>query len=190
MLATRLAAFGNFNYDSTSRACTAYMGANAVREYNALAGCTVDSPPPMQNPGCGHWDEPCFLNEVMTPFISGASNPFSRLTIGAMEDVGYVVDYSQADTYTSANMNLANCPCNSRRLGANNSTVASSSSSSFSEPKRRRLSDEGYEAATAYGRAELERINSGLEGSDIALPAMAVLYQDEDGSMHSVVVSA
>jgi len=38
--------------------------------------------------------------ELMTGFISSASNPLSRTTVASVRDLGYVVDLSQADPYT------------------------------------------------------------------------------------------
>ena len=39
--------------------------------------------------------------ELMTGFInSNAVNPLSAITLGAMEDMGYVVDFTAADPYT------------------------------------------------------------------------------------------
>ena len=38
--------------------------------------------------------------ELMTGFISSASNPMSGTTIASVRDLGYVVDLSQADPYT------------------------------------------------------------------------------------------
>ena len=187
MLPNRLAFFDNFDYDSTSRVCSPYRGANAIREFTALLGCGADTPPPMQNPGCGHWDEPCLNREVMTPFIepAGNSNPFSRLTIAAMEDVGYVVDYTQADPLPAGDLG-SGCVCNNRRLlRAHNNTATMESATSSARP-RRRLSEAGYAAASAYGKAELTKMNEALH--DVYIPAMSVVYQDHDGSVYSVVV--
>ena len=36
----------------------------------------------------------------MTPFIAGPGNPMSLTTIASVQDLGYVVDLSQADPYT------------------------------------------------------------------------------------------
>ncbi len=35
----------------------------------------------------------------MTGFLDDGANPISRMTIGAFADLGYSVDYAQADTY-------------------------------------------------------------------------------------------
>jgi hypothetical protein len=58
--------------------------------------------------GCGagtinsHWKELTFRTELMTGYISapGISNPFSRMTIQALADLGYVVNINAEDSYT------------------------------------------------------------------------------------------
>ncbi|MEJ2504177.1 MAG: leishmanolysin-related zinc metalloendopeptidase, partial [Gemmatimonadota bacterium] len=48
-----------------------------------------------------HWRETVFNREIMTGFIeSGVDQPLSRITIAAMEDLGYEVDRSAADDYS------------------------------------------------------------------------------------------
>ena len=39
-------------------------------------------------------------NELMSGFLDTGVNPISRLTVGALEDVGYEVDLDAADPYT------------------------------------------------------------------------------------------
>jgi hypothetical protein len=81
-----------------------FTGANAVREWKALGG--TEETVPLESEGdfgtCeSHWRESLFRNELMTGFLNqGSSNPLSRLTIASMEDLGYSVDYSQADDYS------------------------------------------------------------------------------------------
>jgi hypothetical protein len=41
-----------------------------------------------------------FRNELMTDTIPGSINPLSILTIGALPDLGYTIDYTKADAYT------------------------------------------------------------------------------------------
>lgn len=48
----------------------------------------------------GHWKESVYQNELMTGFLSGNSQPMSRLTVQALRDLGYVVDLSKADAFT------------------------------------------------------------------------------------------
>jgi hypothetical protein len=67
-----------------------------------LENCDTASPPTC---GAGtfnsHWREPVFHAELMTGYLQGnVPNPVSRVTIGAMEDLGYTVNYSAAEPYT------------------------------------------------------------------------------------------
>jgi hypothetical protein len=77
---------------------TSYTGGNKVPVEN----CGPASPV-----GCGagnvngHWREPVFGPELMTPYIDiSVTNPLSRLSAAAMEDLGYTVNYAGADPYT------------------------------------------------------------------------------------------
>ncbi|MCA9245531.1 MAG: choice-of-anchor L domain-containing protein [Planctomycetales bacterium] len=82
-----------------------YIGTGAVTEYNSIFGITSTSVP-VENfggPGTrdGHWRESVFDNELMTGFLnSGRANPLSRITAGALSDMGYTVDLNAADVYT------------------------------------------------------------------------------------------
>lgn len=78
---------------------TSYTGGNKVPVEN----CGPASPA-----GCGsgtvngHWREPVFVNELMTGYVDLGGNPVSLLTIAAMEDLGYTVNYGAAEPYTQA----------------------------------------------------------------------------------------
>jgi hypothetical protein len=81
-----------------------FTGANAMREFAALIGSDVPTPVPVENKGGpgtrdGHWREEVFGNELMTGFLGGAPNPVSRLTIAAMQDMGYQVSFEAADAF-------------------------------------------------------------------------------------------
>jgi len=41
-----------------------------------------------------------FRNELMSGFIGGAANPLSRVTVGSLEDLGYVVDIGAAEDFS------------------------------------------------------------------------------------------
>jgi hypothetical protein len=76
---------------------TSYTGGNKVPVEN----CGPASPV-----GCGagnvnaHWREPTFVEELMTGFLNGGvTNPLSRLSAAAMEDLGYGVNYAGSDNY-------------------------------------------------------------------------------------------
>lgn len=52
----------------------------------------------------GHWSESTLDNELMTPVLifgfGGPENPLSRITAGALLDLGYTVNLNAADPYT------------------------------------------------------------------------------------------
>ncbi|RIH82294.1 VCBS repeat protein [Calidithermus terrae] len=78
-----------------------FVGANAVREWQALGG---SGNVPVENTGGAgtrdsHWRESVFNNEIMTGYLDSGANPLSRLTIGSLEDLGYTVNYAAADPY-------------------------------------------------------------------------------------------
>ena len=56
--------------------------------------------------GCGagtynsHWRESTFFNELMTGYLNAGSNPMSVMTIAAMGDLGYTVNFAAADPYS------------------------------------------------------------------------------------------
>lgn len=82
-----------------------FVGAIAAREYNDLGGTPTDSIPVENTGGPGtadaHWRENTLDNELMTGFINGGRpNPLSSITIGSLEDMGYVVDFSEAEGYS------------------------------------------------------------------------------------------
>ena len=97
----------------------------------------------------------------------------SRVTIGALEDMGYTVDYSAADTFGRANLG-SDCVCGNRRPmvrhltdWADDSTTATTRSSGGDNAEvlptapapRRQLSEAGLEDATAKGRAFLKTLS-------------------------------
>jgi hypothetical protein len=158
-----------------------YKGIKANAEYKTLTGCSVV---PTETDGtngdgtyCTHWDDSCLKNELMTGFLnegSSATNPLSRITIATLDDLGYSVDYSKADSYTRSNVK-SSCLCNNNRsLMTSNTTTGTStiqqhhslrardgsstiiSSSSSSSSSRRKLSQEGHAMATEYGQSILQ----------------------------------
>lgn len=65
-----------------------------------VENCGAASPTPC---GAGtrdaHWREPVFRSELMTGWLSGATQPLSRTTIASLEDLGYAVDLDAADPF-------------------------------------------------------------------------------------------
>lgn len=84
-----------------------FIGPNAVAEYNARFGLTSTSVP-VENlgaPGSAdqHWRESLLTTELMTSVLNSGANPLTRLTIAQFADLGYQVDYSQADAVSLVN---------------------------------------------------------------------------------------
>jgi Leishmanolysin len=93
-----------------------YTGVNANREYKAISGCNaVPLEDEASKAACSHWDEECLVDELMTGVLVRGSTPMlSRITIGSLQDLGFQVDYSKADSYTKANLGPG-CTCARRR---------------------------------------------------------------------------
>ena len=86
------------------RANPVFTGPNAMNEFAKLINSDVPVPVPIENTGGpgtrgGHWRESVFGTEILTGFLDGDTQPFSRMSIAAFEDMGYQVDYDAADDY-------------------------------------------------------------------------------------------
>ena len=167
-----------------------YLSPSATSEFRKISNCSSVQVPTEtdfdRNGGtfCTHWDEECMGSELMTGFLeknNQSTHPLSRISIAGLDDLGYSVDYSTADTFTADDLNK-NCKCTTipstrreqqqalepphrKRLRSvkNIDTgvhqfglLQGSSSSSEEEEKppqrqRRRISDEAYELAMSYG---------------------------------------
>lgn len=83
-----------------------YIGANALAEYRTLSGNINAAYVPLEtNGGQGtansHWSEKEFDRELMTGYSeSSMPMPLSRLTIAAMKDLGYQVNFGAAEAFT------------------------------------------------------------------------------------------
>jgi Leishmanolysin len=98
-----------------------YVGVHATTEFSKLAGCPtsidLDVNVPTETDGgdgtsCGHWDEECLGNEVMTGTIPPPYQKaiLSSITVGALHDLGYSVKYKAAEPFSRANVN-PKCVC-------------------------------------------------------------------------------
>lgn len=105
--------FGTF-WDSNSEnllvnpstANVAYTGAGGIAGCRSIGGtvtCANSVPVEGTQGGDGtingHWRESTFGNELMTGFLNTGTNPFSAMSIEAMEDLGYPVNLAAADPY-------------------------------------------------------------------------------------------
>lgn len=81
-----------------------WPGATAVPAYDAAGGTAANKVPVENQGGAGtrdaHWLETDMGNEMMTGYLTGATQPLSAITIGALRDMGYVVNLSAADAYS------------------------------------------------------------------------------------------
>ena len=84
-----------------------YTGAAGNKVWTDDWGCT--QPLPISNDE-GHWDEACFIDEVLSPRLTqGRVASLSALTIAGIEDLGYSVDYNAADPYNEDSLDPACC---------------------------------------------------------------------------------
>lgn len=74
-----------------------YVGANAIAQYQSYGKPTAKAVP-VQPIVLGHWDEDYLGTELMTPYADDR-NQLSRVTLGALADLGYTVNYGRADHY-------------------------------------------------------------------------------------------
>lgn len=87
-----------------------FEGRSAMQEYGRLReGGSEPAPVPVENTGgpgtrLSHWRETIFRNELMSGFIAAAGNPISRVTVGSLQDMGYVVDMDAAEPYELPNL--------------------------------------------------------------------------------------
>ena len=92
---------------------THFVGTAAVSAFDELldgatysgAKVPVENDTERYGPGGldGHWREAVFGNELLTATISTdsrVSQPLSKVTIASLADLGYRVDYTQADSYS------------------------------------------------------------------------------------------
>lgn len=93
---------------STPRFVGALATEACLTEHSGTGVCT--SGVPVEDcvgiAGCGagtinsHWKEGTFTNELMTGYINGGINPFSKMSIQSLADLGYGVDATQGDEYS------------------------------------------------------------------------------------------
>ena len=82
-----------------------YTGTNGITGCRATGGTVACSTSvPVENTGGegtkdAHWRESTFNTELMTGFLDSGLVPISLLTIGALKDLGFVVNEAAADTY-------------------------------------------------------------------------------------------
>lgn len=170
--------------------CQYKLNSAASHAWRNLTGCGPEHAVPIENFGdrgtvCSHFEEACLRTELMTGFIRSIELPLSIITVGAMEDLGYTVDYTAADNFT----NFA-CACESATPNNNN-------------VRRRSLrNDSGYEFALRYGMEYLQnqtitvvdestRLVENEDGVEFCGDEyVSIIYLDDFGEMRHLEVTA
>ena len=96
------------NPTSTTLPDTHFLGTAAVSAFNEIADSYTGGKVPVENDTQSyssgswdsHWRESVFRTEVMDSVVSSTAEKLSKVTIAALADLGYSVDYSQAESYT------------------------------------------------------------------------------------------
>ena len=86
-----------------------FTGAQAIAAFDAAGGTTYTggAKVPVEDAGGAgtqdsHWRESVFDSELMTGFVNLGQNPLSRVTVASLNDMGYSVNLSGADSYSLA----------------------------------------------------------------------------------------
>lgn len=175
-----------------------YRGPKANAEYQTLSGCTNATVP--MSSSCAHFSENCFPNELMSRRVdSPGKDPISRLTLAALEDLGYTINYAAAGNYSRADID-EDCTCTNgsrtRKRRRTTKIQPAMGSNPESGKKHKRISKETYQYAVDHGlnflahqrrrtRSVLSSVNIGMDV--LIAPIVHVLVKDEDG-FHSVLV--
>jgi hypothetical protein len=93
-----------------------FNGPNAVNEWQKISRCCGG--PPVETTGGAstagfHWAENCMADELMTGLKERVGQePLSAVTLGALQDLCYQVDFSKADAFGYGDLTqAANCRC-------------------------------------------------------------------------------
>lgn len=180
---------------STGVIVSSFKGAEATRVWNEEYNCNGE--PPVETGGGsgttgGHWSEDCLVNELMTGYLvkTAGSWPLSSLTVAAISDLGYDVDFNAADP-TKPIIDSACCKGNRR-------TVRSLRGGGEKTPLPRRLSSESVFTAIDYGKKFLKKahdlapVNKLVANGTIAWVAdqHVEVFMIEDGVVYSVGVDS
>jgi hypothetical protein len=166
-----------------------YQGIHGNAAYQRISGCSVvptelDGQP---NDGtfCSHFDEYCLQNEMMTGFLNRGSI-ISEITIASLQDLGYSVDFGQAEPFGRSNLGVG-CTCDRRSRYLAGSAAATGAKESV--VRETKLPSADVQAkATTFGREILSR-NSGKALGSVVSQMVMVLVQEGD-DIFSLAVQA
>jgi hypothetical protein len=138
----------------------------------------------------------CLKNEILTYTLG--EKKVSRITLGSLEDLGYVVNYT-ADPYGIEDIGTCGCNINTRALRQTsmdqNDEASKSSSSSTSSCHQGVV----YDRAVIHGRKMLQKLHDHhlkqMEHSSlpddiefVGHKRITVAYMHEDGTLCSAIV--
>lgn len=146
--------WNSLNVTGSEAGCP-YKGVHGNAEFQAISGC----PTVLVDSDCVEWDRWCMSSELMTNNVLYLSNPpLSRITVGSLQDMGYNVSYSKADSFGRADLD-PHCRCNRRSLVDMSHSETHQLGLDIPKTVRRVLSDAKYQAAMDYGLAILEKMH-------------------------------
>lgn len=199
---------GLFDRNNTA---AGYNGLNANREFrnylHASGGEINVNDPNIKVPieldggegtAFGHWDENCLNHETMTGFLDNF-NRLSKITIGGLDDLGFLVDYDKADIYNLPEARVINCmdQINNNRMlkGMQKRSLKHRSSRVLYGRADRGLSEQEISEAVGSGKEYLARckkatfsVQLGEKTKEMGCEAVEVVYEAADGSLHGVDV--
>lgn len=173
------------NFDDVINSTLYETNTTANAQWNAL-GCSGRIP---LEPDQGHWDEKCLAHEVMTPsLLFNTTNFLSNLTAGAMEDMGYDVDYAKTDDFTLSD--LGNCTTSCPE-------ASSSGGRRLDSLPRRKPAEETILAVKNEFKKDLIDFHTQLKksgfiqgkGGYYVMEQVDALVLDGDGHVHTVTVT-
>ena len=92
---------------------THFMGPLAVPAFDAAGGMGyMGAKVPVENgaelgSSDSHWRESVFEDELMTPYLTGSSQPMSLVTIESLYDLGYETNPAEAEPYSLSSAGMA-----------------------------------------------------------------------------------
>ena len=178
--------------------CTYNFNSKASEQWRSISGCGAQAVPVETDGGpgtaCGHWDEICMRDELMTGFLSGTVQKLSTVTVGGLEDLGYGVSYAAADNLTPADLDPS-CVCG----GGRRQLRRKKNGNHKTRHNKKKSSDEGEKLAQVFGKAILEarkRTNDAMlrDGAGINLSDkgedFVIVFYDEGGTIQALRVDA
>lgn len=142
-----------------------------------------------------HFDENCLNHEIMTGFLD-QHNRMSKITIGALEDLGFTVNYDSADDYRMPTKRVQNC----MDIINGNRMLRSSQSSArrirlLQGPSGDNPTPQDVADAEKSGQEYIHRCKKSLNGvelkddeMDVGCSHISVIFQGESGSLFGMDV--